>query len=226
MILSDKKRRIIELLGVLVAVAAVLFCLFMVKGFHAKTLIATLQARWVLALACILSVYLLKPLLFFVPSSIQMGFTGVLFPWYIAIIINMIGVAIEMVSGYCIGYLCGKKLIEKLAEKSKIVRTVREKYLRDDFQTVFILHFIPGFPFDEVSMIYGASGNNLLRYVLVSVLGLSPRIIAFSISGAAVTDPLSPQFILPLVIVGAFSFGISAWFKRKGTKEKSGDKRG
>ncbi len=213
--MSDRRRLAIEISAILLAVLAVFVCFYMFKSFSDGTLTSILQKHLVLALVCIFSVYLLKPFLFFVPSAVQMSFTGILFPWYIAIVVNLIGVAVEMMSGYFIGFIFGKKLVEKLTEKSKIIRTVKEKYLKDDFNTIFITHFVPVFPFDNISMLYGANNTNLMRYVVISVLGLSPRVIAYSISGSAVTDPLSPQFIIPLVVVGLFSFGVSMWFNKK-----------
>lgn len=213
--MREKHRLLIQISVAVFSVTAVILCFVLFKKGQISSSIDTLQKHYLIALLLILLVFALKPILFFIPSSLELGFTSVIFPWYIAIIINTAGIVLQIVSGYFIGMLFGKKFVDKIINKNEKIKKIHDKFFKENFYTIFIAHFTPMFPYDQMSMLYGANKSNLFRYVVVSVLGLAPRITAFSISGAYIRNPLSVQFILPLVIVGALSLAGFYLFNKK-----------
>ena len=63
-------------------------------------------------------------------------------------------------------------------------------------------------PVNSISGIYGSLRFDYWRFILLSVIGYMPKIISYTFVGRNVYDPLSPEFIVPIMII-AFASGIS-----------------
>ena len=72
-----------------------------------------------IAIISILGVYLLKSITFVVPASIVYIAVGMAFDWWVALLINVAGIALEVTATYFFGKIMGgKKVVEKV-EKTK-----------------------------------------------------------------------------------------------------------
>ena len=70
---------------------------------------------------------------------------------------------------------------------------------------------------DLVSMFLGAAGVNAAKYMIGSMLGNLPGIIAITIVGQSITDPTSPTFIISLsvtVLISVISLVIYRIYKK------------
>ena len=63
-------------------------------------------------------------------------------------------------------------------------------------------------PVNTISSVYGSLDFGLSRFLVLSVIGYLPKIISFTFIGRNVFDPLSAEFIVPIMIF-AFASGIS-----------------
>jgi uncharacterized membrane protein YdjX (TVP38/TMEM64 family) len=70
------------------------------------------------------------------------------------------------------------------------------------------LFLVPGMPINSISGIYGSFNFGYWRFILLSVIGFMPRLISFTFVGRNVFDPLSPGFLVPIMLLAFFS-GIS-----------------
>jgi len=77
----------------------------------------------------------------------------------------------------------------------------------------FIYRILP-LPFDLFNLVCGAARVPLSKYLVISVLGLSPAIVPNVLAGAYITTPLSPEFLLPFGIGLTFSVSMFMLYKR------------
>jgi HD-GYP domain-containing protein (c-di-GMP phosphodiesterase class II) len=86
------------------------------------------------------------------------------------------------------------------AKNKKIVDFLNARRRNDNLMSLcFITRILP-FPFNILCMLFGALGMPYVKYLIVSLLGLSPAVILFILTGASISDPFSLEFIIPFVI--------------------------
>lgn len=158
----------------------------------------TYGATWISALLIVFN-FLLKALLPWFPISCICVVAGVLFKWYYALLINIIGMAILFTVRYFWGKRFGAGNAEKILEKYAVKSFIDSKSLRSD-AVLFGLRFAP-LPINSVSTIYGTTDMPYKRYVLVSLAGFSYKIFSYTVIGRNVYDPASASFIVPLIIL-------------------------
>ena len=158
----------------------------------------TYGATWISALLIVFN-FLLKALLPWFPISCICVVAGVLFKWYYALLINIIGMAILFTVRYFWGKRFGAGNAEKILEKYAVKSFIDSKSLRSDV-VLFGLRFAP-LPINSISTIYGTTDMPYIRYVLVSVAGFSYKIFSYTVIGRNVYDPASASFIVPLIIL-------------------------
>lgn len=85
---------------------------------------------------------------------------------------------------------------------------------------------------NTVSRLFGSLNITYWEYIFISVGGFSPKIVSYTIIGRNVYDPLSPSFIVPIIVLLLISavsalilnFVLDAAAKSSKSKEKTGDK--
>ncbi|SHJ87451.1 Uncharacterized membrane protein YdjX, TVP38/TMEM64 family, SNARE-associated domain [Anaerobranca californiensis DSM 14826] len=146
-----------------------------------------------------LSLYAIKSVLFFIPIPVLYISVGMFFPLYIAIIVNLLGVTLEITLTFFYGRFLGKDFVEKVTDKSAKLRKGIELNQQNDFIITFFLRMIP-FGIELVSLVLGASGNYYHRYIIASLMGITPKLIVFSVIGNAITNSLNIGSILLFTI--------------------------
>lgn len=171
-----------------------------------------------LAAVFLLCLYGLKSLSVFFPISLLEVIGGIVFETPIAIIINIIGTAICVSIPYWVGRFSGNELADKIIKKyPKFEKVV---FLQKDSKWFFsyFVRVLGVLPCDIVSLYSGCIKLPFGVYLLGSVLGFLPSLIATTILGTSITDPKSPTFILSLsfnIIFSIFSFILYRKFLKK-----------
>gem|GEM_PF-66962 len=159
-------------------------------------------------IVAILLLFALKSVITLVPISATCILSGFLFPFYLALIINVIGISILM----SIKYYWGKKLgggnISKFVKRYPTVLEILEHNGSGNPWILFVFRLVPSFPVNSISQLYGSMNFNFRNYLLISIAGFSLKLISFTIIGSNVYDPLSSAFIVPIIII-LFISGIS-----------------
>ena len=117
-----------------------------------------------------------------------------------AVTINLIGIVLEVTVTYLLGLFLGGAYVEKLLSKRKKTKKLLEMELQNKPWLLMGIRFFPVFPIDFVSLFYGASKANFIKYLALSVLGLAPRVIAFTILGDALFEKI-PMHIIILAVI-------------------------
>ena len=154
------------------------------------------------AVAVIIGVFAVKSVLFIIPASMIYIYVGMAFPTASAIAINLAGIALEITVTYLLGWFLGGEYVEKRLKGSK----AGDKVLAlGDGKKLSAL-----FPIDFVSLFLGATKLPYWKYALISLGGIMPRVILFTILGDGIYDYI-PMDKIVLVIVCCIPAVIIWW---------------
>ncbi|MCM1284840.1 MAG: hypothetical protein NC213_00600 [Acetobacter sp.] len=159
---------------------------------------------------CIFALYIAKCQLP-IPISFLCVISGIVFPLWEAVIINLVFSLFFFIVKYQEGKFIGG------GWTGMILGIKQLRFIRDWIQfkgtgnpyVLFVSRFIPAIPLGMVSKYYGSMRYDLVYYSCLSVLGYAPRLFIYTKIGGAIFNPFSVQFIVLLIIIVAFT-GISA----------------
>lgn len=207
-----------------------LFCLVMLAlffsvkdAFTLDGLINATPQNQILAVFFILCLFAIKSVLFFIYGGLLYALCGVLFPLPGAILINIVGSWLMITLPYYFGRKKGEKAWRRLLKKFPKLQILQQLPNKNEISSCFVLRLIGKLPGDLVSVYLGASGIGYVAYVVGSMLGFMPSLIAFSIMGRNIKNPTSPAFIVAfcvelLLIVFAVIWQVYKIKKDKGKK--------
>ena len=164
------------------------------------TMIADVTDKLPLMIGLVLLVYLVKALVFVVPASLVYVAVGAIMDPLTAVIVNLVGIFIEVSVTYFLGMFLGKEAVYKLLSKKETGKKLLEKDIQSKASVLVSIRAIPAFPIDFVSLFYGASGCSYLKYALLSVAGIAWRVILFTILGDAIFEWIPLDKIIFIVI--------------------------
>ena len=182
-----------------------------------------------LIVICLWLLFALKSLVVLIPASFTCLVTALIFPFPVAVLINLGGYAIMFLAKYFWGKYVGEGGVSKLLKHSNLLW----KYIQDEENgngkgnplVLFILRLVPTVPLNPISSMYGKMGYDLWKYMLLSMLGISLRVVSVTSIGSNVGNPFSSAFIVPLIVilfVSGFSMVMfSLILSRREKKEKA-----
>jgi uncharacterized membrane protein YdjX (TVP38/TMEM64 family) len=158
----------------------------------------------------VLAVYFTKSVLFIIPASLIYISVGLAFETWQAIIINLFGIALEVTVTFFLGKFLGGSAVEKIIGKSKGGQKLLNLKQGRKLSFLFTVRFLPVFPIDFASLFFGASGFRYLTYLLISLLGIMPRVILFTILGDSLYDYI-PMKTIVLIVVCCLPILVILW---------------
>ena len=162
-----------------------------------------------LRLAAVLGVYLLKGITFVVPASLVYIAVGMAMKPVTAVIINCIGIVIEVTVTYIIGLILGGPYVLKKLEGTKYGKKIQGIYDKYQKPGIFIIRIL-FLPIDFCSLFFGAMRVRYVPYLLLSLAGILPRVIILTILGDKVYDLIPMKYIVPAALVLVVIFMV-AW---------------
>lgn len=167
-----------------------------------------------LVVVAILLVYLAKAIVP-IPISAVCVIAGMVFPTELAAAINIVGFAVLCTIKYFWGKHLGSGVVYKFLYRYRNLRRILESDTTAKDGLLVGFRLVPSFPINAISQLYGAMNFEYYKYLFLSILGLLPKIISYSMVGRHVYNPFSLAFMLPLVIIfiisGVGMIGINAF---------------
>ena len=228
---KNRKHQITEflLVALRVAVAAILFVLALTNYRRLTQLdvraVVSAASGIGIAAAAVIGIYLIKSVLFVVPASIIYIYTGMAFDTPLALAINFAGIALEVTVTFWLGRFLGGSYVEKRIHGKKWAGKLMQVKQKNKASFLFAVRVLPAFPIDFVSLFLGASGIGFIPYFLLSVAGIMPRVILFTILGDGLYDYI-PMELLVGVAVSSIPAALVIWlalYYRKRKKKKDID---
>ena len=115
------------------------------------------------AIATIWGVFIVKSVLFIIPASLIYISVGMAFSPVEAILINLVGIILEVVITYFLGLFLGGDYVNKLLKKSKGGKKILELELSNRFSVLLGIRALPVFPIDFVSLFWGATKCSFVK---------------------------------------------------------------
>lgn len=168
--------------------------------------IASIRYRWAILLVIFL-IYLIKTYVPIVSIPALCVLSGMVFPTFNALLVNVTGILIMLTVKYRIGRSSGGGNARKLLSKNETSKFLLELDGDGNPWLLFLFRLIPAFPINSVSQIYGSMNFNYKKFAVISFLGLAPKIISYTFIGRNVYNPLSWQFFVPIIILLIISGG-------------------
>ncbi len=168
------------------------------KGISLEKILHFKPQNIILAVIVMLLLFAFKSISLIIYIGILYAISGLVFSPVLAAAVNILGTVIALSIPYALGKKAGKPKIEELTAKYTAVRAAVENNHRNDFLFALITRLFAGLPMDVTGMFMGATNVQYFKYLTGSMLGLLPRLIAYTIIGATVTTPRSPIFLIAL----------------------------
>ena len=198
------KKKDIVLIILRCVIALTLFAVAIIYYEELSTIdvkaIAGLTDKLSLMIMLVIGIYVVKALVFVVPASLVYVAVGAIMEPWIAVAVNLFGIFIEVSVTYFLGRFIGKDAVYKLLSKKETGKKLLAKDIQSKAAILVSIRAIPAFPIDFVSLLYGASGCSYLKYALLSVVGISWRVVLFTILGDAIFSWIPMDKIILIVI--------------------------
>lgn len=188
-----------------VAVAVVIFVAVVINydklvNLDLRALVSSIGIIWY-AYFAVIGVYALKSVVFVVPAMMIYVSVGISFDTSTAIVLNLIGLAVEVTITYFLGKFLGGEYVAKLLEKNKGGKKLLNMKTKTKNSFLFIARVLPAFPIDFTSLFLGSSNYSFFPYLFFSILGIYPRVLLFTIIGDSIYKYIPKELIIKLIIV-------------------------
>lgn len=216
------KKKILNIIKIVVALTLIIIAAVNYKTLSTldiRALVATASSLYI-AIAIILGVYFVKAVLLVLPASLIYISVGLVMDWKIAVLVNMLGIVVEVITTYFLGKFLGKDAVEKKLSKTKGGEKLLAMKGRNKNTATFIIRFVPAFPIDFSSLFMGAFDFKFLPYFIFSVAGLAPRVIGFTILGDGIYNYLSLKNILIIAAVAVPAASVALIIRSRYKKNK------
>ncbi len=197
---------ILQMLPFAVMVIFSIVFLFSRQQFTVHTLLSYTPQSFVWATLFIMLMYFLKGFSVVLPVSVLHVLTGIIFPIIPALILNVIGTAMCMAIGYFVGYFSVSNYAEKMIKKHPKVDEIVRRQRDNEWFSTYFLRIVP-ISGDLVSVYLGSLRISVKKYFIASILGSLPGIVATTLLGVSIEDPLSPMCIVAFSMMAVYRIG-------------------
>ncbi len=214
--LRPNLQALISLAGYVLLILAVVFIAILyfsqipeVKVWYAKYLdqLTSLEdavmdiKQWWLFLIVILILYSVKSFFPLLSISALCVLTGAVFPIYLSLPVNVLGIVILMSIKFFWGRKFGGGRTRKFIRINDSLLSAVEHDGTGNPWLLLALRLVPSFPINAVSQLYGSMNSSYKRFILISLGGFTPKILSYTFIGRNVYDPLSASFLSPIIII-------------------------
>ncbi len=148
-----------------------------------------------------IAIFLLKGLTFVIPAMLIYVSVGMAFDLGTALFISICGIAVEVAVTYWLGRMLGGEYVNRLIKKVKGGDKLLNMQDKSKFSSLFVIRLLPVFPIDFASLFLGSIKLPFIKYLVVSVLGIAPRVILFTLLGDGIYEIFPMDLLLKGVLV-------------------------
>ena len=220
--MKEKNKEILSVF-LRIAVAAAIFVAVVMNyeklvNLDLRALVSSIGVIWY-AYFAVIGVYALKSIVFVVPAMMIYVSVGISFDTGAALILNLIGLAVEVTITYFLGRFLGGEYVSKLLEKNKGGRKLLNMKTKTKNSFLFVARVVPAFPIDFTSLFLGSSNYGFVSYFLISILGIYPRVLLFTLIGDSIYKYIPKELIIKLIIIG-IPVGVAAFLIYRAVKKR------
>ena len=163
-----------------------------------STLLSFKPETMVLAVLIMLLVYILKSITVVIDLKILYIASGILFPFPIAIAVNLAGVFLCMSISYLFGRYVLRESARSVLHRYPKLEKLQSLRARSDLRFACLLRAVAFLPSDPVSMYLGSVEMPFKPYIIGSLIGLFPAMCVTTYLGLSIQNPRSREFMIAL----------------------------
>ena len=182
-----KKFAFKKIFGLAILVGLIILVLPHLRAVSVEDIVENTPASIPLAALSFLLFFSMKAVVILIPIAVLYTAAGIVFPPVPAFIVAYLGVSLTLSIGYFNGKRLGEEGVEHLLKKYPKLDRYMKKRRHNLNYLCFFSRLIP-FPFDLFSMFSGATKIPFLRYLIMSLLGLTPKLILFVLTGLTIAN--------------------------------------
>lgn len=222
-----KKRRIkidpLKLTPLLVSLIFVILCAIFAMKWDFEDILTYTPHNYFLAAVVLWAFYALKSLSIVFPATVFFVVAGHIYPYWVAIIINIIGLAVSFTLPYYIGRYSGSQLVEALTERYPKAKKLINYGQENNFFTVYASRAVTVVPNDLVSMLHGAMEMPFPSFIIGSLVGILPEMLVETYNGGKLSS-FSVKSVLVMIgliaLTAVLSFRLNKSISRRFMKHR------
>jgi len=200
-------RSYVKIIVIAVCLLSLIFYLISSPNITVKRILDFTPDNPLATAGVLLLLYALKSLTLVFPLAVLEIASGHLFPVWAALLVNFIGILIDLTIPYWVGHFSGMETIQKLVVKYPKFEAILDRQKSNSFFLCFFLRIIGGLPADVVTMYFGATGTGFWKNVIGGAIGILPKMALYTIWGTNIHEPDSPAFWFSLCLILLISAG-------------------
>lgn len=205
---KPSKQFLFKLLPAIIAIVGIIIFFSYGQNITVDDMISYTPENRLMASIFILLMFFIKSLTIIFPVAIIYIVAGMMFPTFLAILINIIGIGIGFSYSYWVGKTSASNSKDKLMIKYPKLTQLDSLMKNNEWFITFIVRMVGIIPIDVVSIFMGSVEISFTKYLSASVLGTLPILLTTTFIGSTIADPTSSEFILSLllrVVISVFS---------------------
>jgi uncharacterized membrane protein YdjX (TVP38/TMEM64 family) len=185
--------------------------------FNLQAIKSYIQSYGSLSIVAFLVISAIRPLGVIIPVTILTIIAGSLYGPIYGFVLAMASILISSNVAFFISRYLGRSFVEKLLKHR--AEKINLKIEKSGFKIILIMRLSGVFPLDVVAYAAGLTKVKYRDFILATMLGVMPETFSFSFMGHNINNPLSPGFILSVVLV-VLTVGVPLIYNKITAKNK------
>lgn len=152
---------------------------------------------------------IVQVVVFFIPGEVVQMAGGYIFGPVLGSIVSILGILLGSMICFYLARVIGRNNINRWIEEKKLHRIKRILEAGSNKVVIFAIYFIPGIPKDLLGYVSGVSGVDFSEFLIFSMLGRCPWIVASAMFGHGIgTGNYIAIIIISVISVVLFLIGV------------------
>jgi uncharacterized membrane protein YdjX (TVP38/TMEM64 family) len=193
-----KQKSILRILRWIPLILVVGIATYIVASRGPRTIVATLEEyrdNMVLVTAVVLLLFLFKSVSFGLPYTLLYIAVGHIYPLTAALLLNTIGIAVNMQIPYLVGRYGSLRAVQQLMQRFALIREMQQRNDHSSLVFTFLIKFLGIVPHEITNLLLGSLHIPYPSYLAGGILGLLPGMLFTTLAGNSLKNPASFQFI-------------------------------
>lgn len=162
--------------------------------------IQTYRTNAAVTVTVIMGLFLFKSVSFGLPYTVLYLAVGHIFSLPAALLINVVGIAVNMQIPYVVGRYGNFTFIERTLHRASFVQQYSQDDDKNPLLFSFLVKFIGVVPHEITNLLLGTLQIPYPGYLVGGILGLLPGMVATTVAGSYLSDPRSVQFVMAVTV--------------------------
>lgn len=187
-VIKNKSLKWFKFVPAVICIMSVILCLIFAAKADFEDVIAFTPENLFLAALVLWALYAVKSMSIIIPATIFFVAAGHLYPYWLAVVINIIGLSISFTIPYFVGRISGADAVEMITEKYPKAKKIISCGHDNNFFACYVSRAITVVPNDLVSILHGAIKMPYPSFLLGSVVGILPEMVVETYIGGQLSQ--------------------------------------